>query len=353
MSINELIQICADRQLDGKETDTCCRAVAVNVLVPDKPVCTFTVDATHKLLHMMKAADSAHIYVDGGVCHFNALYSVTDRFPAARIYFIKSPYLDEIAKIGVFLEEHGIKLPIVRSSEFEKMIDAQGYPVRYKAWLESWQARSSRFKGLVDGRVKNTVVEKGIWLSTDGCLICGSDQSYLSTATLVDGSGVIIGMRLCGEHVDEASEHKTLINFVAEKMGVPAPFLSDMRLIRDPDSLREMSHSALKQELHCEIEKVQGNTITAIRPSGFRVILRQDAVDNYAYVVQDPNRKEVSRIDSADHHDVDYGPAHLHRDLSKSKKNQVEPSFTYGLAMMDVKGIRALLERAEANWKSS
>ncbi len=353
MSINELIQICADRQLDGRETDTCCRAVAVNVLVPDKPVCAFSVESPHKLLHMMKAADSAHMYVDGGVCHFNALYSVTDRFPAARIYFIKSPYLHEIAKIGVFLEKHGMKLPIVRPSELEELIDKHGYSRRYKAWHEGWQARSSRFKGLVDGRVQNTLVEKGIWLSTDGCLICGSGHSYLSTATLVDGSGVIIGMRLCGDHVDEANEHKTLINFVAEKMGVPAPFLSAMKLVRDPDTMREMSCSALRQELHCEIEKVQGNTITALRPSGFRVILRQDAVDNYAYVIQDPNRKEVSRIDSADHHNVDYGPAHVHRDLRKSKKNQVEPSFTYGFAMMDVKGIRALLERAEANWKSN
>ncbi|CAN7287032.1 toxin-antitoxin system TumE family protein [Caballeronia sp. LjRoot31] len=349
MSMKQLMQLCAEHQLDGRQTDTCCRAVAVNALAPDSPVCAFAMESPQELLWLMKTSDSAHMYVESGVCHFNAVYFMTDGFPAIRIYFMKTPYLPEIAKIGVFLERNGFKLPLLCASELAQMVDERGYAARYQAWHERWRARSKQFKGLVDGRVQNTVVEQGIWLATDGCLICGADYGYLSTATLVGATGMMIGLRLCEEHIDEARDHATLVDYVAVKMSLPTPFLSGMRLIKNPGDMLEMSCAALREELLCDIERID-NTITAIRPSGFRVILRQDALDNYAYVIQNPNGKMISRIDSADHHKVDYGPAHVHRDLSKSKKNQVKPSFTYGFAVMDIKGIRSLLQQAESLW---
>lgn len=112
-----------------------------------------------------------------------------------------------------------------------------------------------------------------------------------------------------------------------------------------------MSCEAIRCELECEIEKVEGNTITAVRKSGFRLILRQDALSDYAYNIQDPDRKPVSRIDSANHHHVDYGPDHVHQDLSKARKNIVAPSFTYGFAVADLKAIKRLVEDAESRWR--
>jgi hypothetical protein len=350
VSIKQLMQLCAEHQLDGRQTDSCCRAVAVNVLAPDVPVCAFAMESAQELLWMMRSSDSSHMYIEGGVCHFNAVYFVTDNFPATRVYFIKTPYLPEIAKISLFLERNGLKLPLLRGSEFARIVDEHGYATRYKTWRDRWQADSRQFKGLVDGRVENTVVEQGIWLASRGCLICGAENGHLSTATLVGKTGMMIGLRLCDQHIDEAKDHVSLIDYVAAKMSLPVSFLSDMRLISDADEMREMSCAALRDDLFCDIERINGNTITAVRQSGFRVILRQDALDNYAYVIQNPNGKEISRIDSADHHNVEYGPAHVHRDLSKSKKNQVEPSFTYGFAVMDIKGIRSLLELAESRW---
>ena len=109
----------------------------------------------------------------------------------------------------------------------------------------------------------------------------------------------------------------------------------------------ELACEALKRELDCTIEKVQDQTITARRPSGVAVIVRYVSPMNYAYNVQAPDGTKLSRVDSADHHNVPYGPDHLHPDLRKSKKKIVESSFTYGNVGMDVKMIRKMILDAE------
>jgi hypothetical protein len=131
-------------------------------------------------------------------------------------------------------------------------------------------------------------------------------------------------------------------------MGVPAPFFSNMKLVKHTNETLAMSCLAVQNELECDIEKVDEKTITAVRRTGFRIILRQDALDDYAYMIQDPNGKPISRIDSANHHAVEYGPDHVHRNLSKSKKNQVDSSFTYGFVLADLKAIKTLVEEAES-----
>lgn len=74
---------------------------------------------------------------------------------------------------------------------------------------------------------------------------------------------------------------------------------------------------------------------------------------NYAYNVQAPDGTNLSRVDSANHHKVPYGPDHLHPDLRKSKKNIVESSFTYGSVGMDVKLIRQMILDAETKLMAS
>lgn len=352
MTINQLIQMCFVQGLDGKQTDTCVKGVAVNVLKAEMPVVAINMDSPEDLLRMMKTADSAHMFVEGGICHFNALYSVADNFPAPRIYFKKTPYLDDIARVGVFLEKHGLKLPIADTAKLSHLIEDQSYPERYKRWHERWETRARPFKGLLDGRIKNTAVESGMWLASDGCMMCGDETNLMSTTTLIGESGLMIGLRLCKKHEDESRDHTTLLEYVAKKIGVPVPFIAKMRIVKHTNETLEMSYKAVQKVLECAIEKIEDKTITAIRKSGFRVILRQDALNDYAYNIQDPYRKPVSRIDSANHHPVEYGPDHVHRNLSKSKKNQVEPSFTYGFAVADIKAIKQLVEDAESRWIS-
>lgn len=351
MTIKQLMQLCYAQGLDGKQTDTCVKGVAVNLLSPEMPVTAIDMNSPEDLLRMMKGADSAHMFVEGGMCHFNALYSVADNFPAPRIYFMKSHLLDEIAQVGVFLERHGFKLPVVNTTKFSELIQDKDYVNRYHQWHERWESKSKAFRGLVDGRIENTAVEKGMWLATDGCLICGEETDYMSTGTLIGANGLIIGLRLCKQHEDEARDHASLIEYIAKRMGVPAPFFSNMKLVKHTNETLAMSCLAVQNELECDIEKVDEKTITAVRRTRFRIILRQDALDDYAYMILDPNGKPVSRIDSANHHSVEYGPDHIHRNLSKSKKNQVESSFTYGFVVADLKAIKSLVEEAESRSK--
>jgi hypothetical protein len=352
MTIEQLMRQCFEQGLDGKQTDTCVKTNAGNLLKPDTPVIAIELDLLDDLLNMMRTADAPHIFVGGGIFHFNALYFVDNNFPASRVYFMKSPYLDEIAKIGLYLQKHGFNLPPTDEKRFLQLIESKGYPERYRCWLDQSEARSKPFKRLLDGRIKNTAVQSGIWLSSGGCLMCGAETDRMFTSTLISDNGMMIGLKLCELHENEVHNHSNIIEYIAKKLGIPVPFFVNMKFVQLTEETIEMSCRAVADELECEIEKIQDNTITALRKSGFRIILRQDALNDYAYNVKDPNGKLVSRIDSAKHHAVDYGPDHVHRDLSKSKKNHVEASFTYGFAVADLQAIRILVEDAEAQWQS-
>lgn len=48
------------------------------------------VSSKENLIWMMKGVTNTHIYISSNTFHINTLYKPTDRFPAARIYFIKS-----------------------------------------------------------------------------------------------------------------------------------------------------------------------------------------------------------------------------------------------------------------------
>jgi hypothetical protein len=354
LKISELIKTCFAHDLDGKQTDVCVRSIAVNLLKPTMPVVAIEMKASDDLFRMMVTADDAHIFVEGGVFHFNALYAVTNHFPAPRIYFMKMEDLLQVASLGSYLDRRGMKLRPIDGKKFSQLIDDRHYGERYQQWHRRWEANSKTFKGLLDGRIKNTAVEQGMWLSSDGnCLVCGDRTDRMSTATVIGKTGMMIGLQLCQRHEAEAQNHSTLLEFISIKMRVPAPFLSGAKVTLHSDITISMSCDAISNELDCEIEKVEANTITALRKSGFRIILRQDGLTNYAYNIQDPNRLPISRIDSANHHNVEYGPDHLHRNLSKSKKNIVEPSFTYGFAIADLKVIKQLVEEAESKWGNS
>lgn len=356
MKISELMQVCFSNGLDGKKTDKCVQAVAINLLKEELPVTPIEIKSLEDLLRMVKGADSPHMFIDGGTAHFNALYSVTKNYPAPRIYFMRARLLDDIAKIGMYLEKHGIKLPLVNSVKFSQLIEEREYLGRYQSWHDRWKTKTHSFKGLLDGRIENTAIDKGMWLESGGCLICGEETNLMSTASVIGSTGLMIGFKLCQRHTDEARDDATLLEYVAKKSGIPPPFFTNVKIVRHTDETLAMSIEAVKETLECDIEKVEDKTITAVRRSGFRIILRQDSVTDYAYNIQDPNGTPISRIDSADHHLVPYGPGHIHRDLKKSKKKrksknvQVESSFTYGFAMADLKVIKRLVEEAEARW---
>lgn len=321
MSIREMIQICFNHGLDGRQTDKCVKSIGVNILKPEKPVISIEMTKLSELFQMMQTADDTHIYIAGGTFYFNACYSATNHFPAPRIYFMKTQDLMAVGAMGSYLQKRGIPLPPMNDERFSGLIDDKHYAERYRQWLTRWDENSKLFNGLLDGRIKNTVVEQGIWLSSNGsCMVCGSEADRMSTTTVINEKGLMIGLQLCSHHEAEAKDHSTLLNYISEKTGVPEPFFAGAKIVQHGKQSIDMTCEAVRGALGCVVEKVNGRTITAVRPSGFRLILRQDAPHDYAYNIQDPTGKLVSRIDSAAHHEVEYGPSHVHRDLRKTKK---------------------------------
>lgn len=237
---------------------------------------------------------------------------------------------------------------------FSQLTDDKGYPERFQRWRQQWKERSKTFSTVVDGRIRNTSVEEAVWLSSETCMRCHEKPALMSMTTLMaEGPAMMIGLRLCEKHFAEAqAQSNPILAFIAEKTGVCFPFAVETKKVRHDDEMIAMSCDAARSALGCEIEKMDGNTITAVRPSGVRVIIRQDSFDNYAHNIQTPGRKPLSRIDSAPHHPIEHGPDHVHLDLSPRTKNQVESSFTYGFAFADMKAIKQLIEDAEARWGS-
>ncbi|CDH33627.1 DUF6516 family protein [Xenorhabdus bovienii] len=346
MRLSDVITDCVNLKLSGSATDTAIQCFGGNILQEERPVLAIEVSSKEILLWMMQGATNVHIYISAGTFHVNALYEPTDRFPAARIYFMKSEDLFWVGHIGAYIEQHGVKLAPVNDASFSKLIDDAGYVQRYVAWHEKRKTDASLFDGLLGGRLENTAVDQGIWLSSDGrCLVCGEKTDRMATSTVWGKSGMIIGMQLCLTHEAESQKQSTLLNYLTKHLGGTVMF-SNMRP-RTTEEKLEQTCEALKVNLKCTIVKVEEKTVTARRQSGITVIIRQHSLSNYAYNILSPEGKQLSRVDSANHHKVPYGPDHVHSDLRKSTKNVVEASFTYGDVGLDMKLLLKLIQEAE------
>ena len=128
MKLNDVIKDCITLKLDGRATDGAIQVFGGNFLSEQKPVLPIEVRDKETLLWMMQGADDVHIYVASGVFHFNALYKPADRFPAARIYYLKTENLLALGSVGVFLERNGLTLKPINDAGFSKLIDDLDYP---------------------------------------------------------------------------------------------------------------------------------------------------------------------------------------------------------------------------------
>lgn len=165
---------------------------------------------------------------------------------------------------------------------------------------------SNLFNGLLGGRLKNTSVNQGVWLSSNGkCLVCGVETDRVATSTIYGDSGIMIGMQLCLEHEVASQDKSTLLNYLSEHLGGRVIFSKTSPLTIE--ECLEQTCDVLKTSLECSIIKVDGNTVTARRHSGITIVIRQHSLSNYAYNILSAEGKALSRVDSADHHDIFMG----------------------------------------------
>ena len=329
----------------GKSADFCVKGELSNSLDARRPFQAIKLENVDQLLIMMRDADFPHIYVNAGVFHFSAYYFHDDRFPVGRNYFMKEENLMRIATLHNFFISRSLDLPLILPTDLGKYIDVYGFEERVADFKKRSEKEISVFKRLFEGRSSATCVEDSMFLNSPGCLVCGCDKYYLMTSTLSSSKGFMLGFNLCDEHMELAKNERSLLDYLAKLLQGELPF----QFVRF--SAREHFELVLQwlpQELGCEVEKKSENTAYLVRPSGLKCIFRIDSPSNYAYMIINKNGKEVARIDSADHHDIEFGPDHIHVNLTKKKKSVVESSFTTGSPLIDTKKIRQLIALKEA-----
>lgn len=345
MNIREVVEQVIKSTGSGRSADICAKALLVNFLQDGAPFQAVELKDVRHLIVMMREADRPHVYGDGVEFYFTAHYLHSEDFPVGRSYFIKSANLFEIARLQKIVKDEGFSLPVVSPSRLGALIDEDGYGLRLAAYRKRKEVEWQPFKGFFAGREEVGIVGGSIFLNSPGCLICGGANYAMMTSTMNSGVGLMIGFNLCPKHIAEAGGSGSLIEYLARRFDVESPVHVQPL---DPKSHFAMILAWLPGAISATVEKIGDRTLTLLRRSKFKLIVRLDSLSNYAYVIKNPKDEEVARFDSADHHQVSYGPDHLHANLPENKS--VRPSFTTGTPMIDVNAILAVLEIKERDF---
>jgi hypothetical protein len=343
MKIREIIEETLEDTGSGKSADIHAKSVLCHFIKDGEPFQAVELKEPEHLLLMMKDSTFPHICCDGGVFYFSAYYFHDERYPVGRNYFMQESNLLNMAKLKKYLSSCGVELTIILPCLLKERISQSKVESRVRDFRKRQSKETALFKGLFEGRSKSTTVEKAMFLNSSGCLVCGDRNFQMMSSTLSAAKGFMVGFNLCDNHMDVAKSESCLIEYLANLFKQPSP----VQFVPFEKSEHfDLVLSWLPRELGSRVEKTTINTMTLIRPSGMKVIVRLNSLENYAYMIFDKNGDEVARIDSADHHKVNYGPSHLHVDLTK-KKSPIESSFTTGSPLVDVKKILELIELKE------
>lgn len=347
-SISQIVALSLRLAQSGKSADSIAKSYLGGRLNENMPFQGIELTSMADLLLMMREADVPHIYGEANTFYITAHYTYSDDYPIGRSYFIKIKNMADVGRALVFFKKSGISLPVVPPTKLEELIRASGFQERIQAYLRRQEREVSAFKGLFQGRKSRTTVGRSIFLNTSGCLLCGAADYLMMSSTLGSENGLMVGFNLCGAHFEKAKSFPSLLEFLADVSGIDTPFS-----VQPYDTQSHVGHVAawLPRILSARVEKIRENTITLVRTTGIKIVLRLDGPDSYAYVVIDPDLGEVAKVDSEDHHPVQYGPDHLHHEVDGNKT--IESSFTTGTPFIDVVTLICIIEKHERNRSKS
>lgn len=273
--------------------------------------------------------------------------------PAARFYYTNTT-IDGLGQIRGAL--HGL-IELFALGDLQELAQTQGYTER----LEDYRKRNTSpqtelLTQFYEGRVGATTARQVDIFDTGGdCLICSkpASQGVVATTISVGEHAQTLALSLCPEHEGESAE-VFLFDFLASKLG----FTNPLRII---DTTSEEIYRLIEKaliDLDCgdlkrDASKVQ---VSGTRKSGMKVILRCELHTekrSYAYMMTTPSKVNLRRVDNAhDHPEQAFRWDHQHLGLPRDNTN-VAPSFTFGLATLDMPKIRSELALAERQMKSS
>ncbi|MBU6955450.1 hypothetical protein [Hahella sp. HN01] len=182
----------------------------------------------------------------------------------------------------------------------------------------------------------------------NGCAVCGASAGHHATTTLSQFRTVMLSISLCGPHKLEATEYPCILKFFGTLFLLNIDIPDLIKLDHIPDEfispISDIIASKLNANFNKPVKRNRGWEIRFTMQDGWSWLLRLNTLTDYAYMLFTPSTKQVHRIDSAnDHPEVPFGPDHQHF-YPKSKRESIEPSFSYGIPLLDF----PLLEKSKA-----
>lgn len=287
---------------------------------------------------------------EAGIISFFAIARSDNLRPVSRVYRTTTSVegLTNAIRAGIspiFIES---------ATQFEVLAETAGAAGRIEHYKHLHSTKESRtVESFANGRHANTNVrETHFFDSGDRCLLCDEKRRALMTTTLgSSASSMSVMFFLCEKHKEEGSK-KFLIDYLAEKLDFQSPFIiREIDRCTDP-KLVEWAKAAL-ESLGCTKIRLneQRRTLTGIRvETGFTVIIRLYRVgkNDYAYMILNPEGKNVRRIDEAqDHPEQPIRWDHRHLGLPQGDNKLVEPSYTFGMPTFDKLAIEREIAIAE------
>lgn len=340
-----------DMGLSGKEADIMTKLYA-SILLKEQPFLGIPLPSLEYLKKLIDDADLSGYYsFEGGhsICSF---YKHDEYFPIARSYHITLNSESDCVVVCQSLTKNGKPLRKIDDVIIRNFIEHDGYEIRVKEFLSQNEIKSKAFQGLFDGRKENTITDSAMYFSNNGgCLVCGESRKQLISTTVSGDKGVLFGFDLCETHGNKCTEYNSNLGYFCSIFG-QQPFFDKKEIPRM--QVIELVKTMLINDFNCRINKVTEDTITATRiKSGFKLVLRLTSEMDYGYMIFEPNhKKDVARFDSANHHDVAYGPDHLHENLKNQEDSPVS-SFTTGFPLLDKVIIKKILEEKELEYGNS
>nr|WP_314900528.1 hypothetical protein [uncultured Deefgea sp.] len=277
------------------------------------------------------------------------VFADSDR-PAARFYYTNT-------SVDSLRINHLHNLTELLSlTELLQHANADGYAERLADYRkQNSNPQTELLKKFYEGRICATTTQAVDILDTDGlCLVCKEPALNISISTTIsngDQARTLV-LSLCREHKEE-SEKGFIFDFLAAQFGLEKNL--NIRELTSDDVYLQLEE--VLGVLECDDIKRGGSKVqvSGTRKSGMNVILRcEQHTDkpSYAYMFTTPSSVNLRRVDNAQHHsDQSFLWDHKHLGLPNNNSD-VAPSFTCGLASLDIPTIRSELEIAEMQMRS-
>ena len=246
-------------------------------------------------------------------------------------------------------DRHGWKL-VESETVLMDMLDTIEYSTIFKNWKKHKEKVHKAAKEFAEGRLSNTTVEQvRIITKGNGCAVCGSYADHHASTTLSDRSTIMLCICLCEKHNIEAREYPCVLKFFGSLFFLNIDLPDLIKLDHIPDELIQPIAEVIAENLVAVFDTPQkrknGWKIRFTMKDGWSWLLRLNKFTDYGYMLFNPARDQLHRIDSAKHHpDVPFGPSHQHFN-PETKVERIAPSFTYGIPLFDF----PLLEKVKSH----